>query len=270
MASKEPLFSRAVSYLGKGAPLQRQSNHVDFSELESSPNRPLFMEVLGLLPPYELEDVKAAYRSKAMRAHPDRGGDPGDFNRLKEAYDQALEYVAFCGSRRAWIAARVEPYILQEEVIAEVTRLGGHVEIERIAWMEKSCGDGFAHLAERLRRLHVHNVAAGDDFLKFLADRKAHFLMELDVTGSGVSSQGLRYLSEFDVLRRLNLSGTNVDSRSLQKLLKHLPSLEWLNVRNTKLGLWGRWSLKRAFPHVSVVTEPTPAIKPGNETVDHC
>ncbi|MCQ2004421.1 DnaJ domain-containing protein [Rhizobium sp. NRK18] len=31
--------------------------------------------------------VKAAYRSKAKTAHPDQGGDPGEFERLQAAYD---------------------------------------------------------------------------------------------------------------------------------------------------------------------------------------
>lgn len=248
--------------------MQRPVDNLKALKTEPAPDRPIFMEVLGLLPPYELEDVKAAYRSKAMQAHPDRGGDPGAFNRLKEAYDQALEFVAFCGSRKTWIAARVEPYVQQEAVIAEVLERGGRVEVERIAWMEKSCGDGFAHLAERLRRVFVHDVAEGDNFLKFLADHRVHFLMELDVTGSGISGSGLSHLSKFEVLRRLNLSGTKVDTKSLRALLKFLPSLEWLNVRNTRVGSLGRTWLRIAFPHVQVVTESTPDVTPGNVSIE--
>ncbi|HEY0981247.1 MULTISPECIES: hypothetical protein [unclassified Schlesneria] len=249
--------------------MQRQTDKVDVALQETGSERPAFMEVLGLLPPYEAADVKAAYRAKALLAHPDRGGDPADFNRLKDAYDQALEFVAFSGSRREWIAARVEPYLLQEEVVAEVIKRGGRVQVERIPWMEKSCGEDFAHLAERLRRIKLHHVADGDNFLKFLADHKAHFLVELDLTGSRITSQGLNHLSSFDVLRSLNLSGTGADARSLRKLLPCLPSLEWLNVRGTKLGWWNRFLLRRAFSHISIVTDPTPAVVPGSETVDH-
>ena len=37
------------------------------------------MVTLGLLPPYTLEDIRAAYREKAKTLHPDRGGTPADF-----------------------------------------------------------------------------------------------------------------------------------------------------------------------------------------------
>src|SRR5215831_2710613 len=150
---------------------------VEAAERKFPPGRPPFMAVLGLLPPYELADVKAAYRDKVLVAHPDRGGDTADFIRLKEAYDQAVEYTRFRSSRRAWIAAHVEPHLQQEEVIAEVLRRGGRVEVERFAWMEKSWGGGFPLLAERLRQVCVRNMADGDRFLAFLADHRPRYLV---------------------------------------------------------------------------------------------
>ena len=41
---------------------------------ESPDGRPDFMAMLGLMPPYALEDVKAAYLAKAKELHPDKGG----------------------------------------------------------------------------------------------------------------------------------------------------------------------------------------------------
>jgi hypothetical protein len=154
---------------------------------EFAPDRPSFMAVLGLLPPYELADVRAAYRDKVLVVHPDRGGDTADFIRLKQAYDQAVEYTTFHGSRRAWIAARVETHLQQEEVVAEVLRRGGRVEFERFGWMEKSFGEGFPLLAERLRHVYVRDMADGDRFLAFLADHRLPYLVGLDVAGSRVS-----------------------------------------------------------------------------------
>lgn len=226
------------------------------------------MSVLGLLPPYELDDIKAAYHDKGLRAHPDRGGDPVEFIRLKEAYDLAVEYVTFRGSRRAWVATQVELYVLREEVIAEVLRRGGRVEVERLDWVEKSWGDGFHLLAERVRHIFVHDMADGDDFLAFLVEHRLPCLLGLDVAGSRVSKLGLRCLAGYEVLRWLDVSGTDADGDTLRALLYSLPSLEWLNIRNTSVGWWARWRLRRARPRLQVVSEITPSVTPGNEPID--
>jgi hypothetical protein len=185
---------------------------------EFAPDRPAFMAVLGLLPPYELADVRAAYRDKVLVVHPDRGGDTADFIRLKQAYDQAVEYTTFHGSRRAWIAARVETHLQQEEVVAEVLRRGGRVEFEGFDWMEKSFGEGFPLLAERLRHVYVRDMADGDRFLAFLADHRLPYLVGLDVAGSRVSGEGLRRLMGYELMRWLDVSGTDVDCPALQSL----------------------------------------------------
>jgi hypothetical protein len=214
------------------------------------------MAVLGLLPPYTLEDVKAAYRDKVLQAHPDRGGNPADFVRLQEAYERAVEYASFRGDRRAWIAHQVEIHLRQEEIAAEVGRLGGVVQREAIDWLKHSLGDGFPLLADRMRLIRVHGVAAGDAFLAYLAEkpRRAPYLTELDVSGCGITDAGLAKLAGYEVLRRLDVSATAVTARGLRALLRTLPLLEWLNVGRTSLGWWSRWRLRRAFHKVEVVT----------------
>ena len=238
----------------------------DAANQELEIDRPSYMTVLGLLPPYELEDIKAAYRDKAKLAHPDHGGDPAEFMRIKEAYDQAVEYSTYRGSRRAWIAAQVEQYLRQEEVIAEVLRRGGRVEIERLDWIEKSWGEGFSYLADRLRHIYVRDMRDGDSFIKFLSDQKLSYLAGLDLSGSRASSDGLSRLAELEVLRWLDVSGTSAKRRTLKTILKKLESLEWLNVKNTRVGWLGRWLLRRAST-CKVVTEPSPAIQPGIATI---
>lgn len=47
--------------------------------------------VLGLDPSATLEDVRAAYRERIKQAHPDHGGDPEAFSRVREAYTAAKE-----------------------------------------------------------------------------------------------------------------------------------------------------------------------------------
>lgn len=43
--------------------------------------------VLGVLPGAPLDVCEAVYRARAKRAHPDHGGDPGEFRKLTEAIE---------------------------------------------------------------------------------------------------------------------------------------------------------------------------------------
>ena len=54
--------------------------------------------VLGIGPPFSLEQVRAAYRSRSKEVHPDLGGNPDEFVRLQSAYEQALRYCSSMGS----------------------------------------------------------------------------------------------------------------------------------------------------------------------------
>jgi hypothetical protein len=53
----------------------------------SSP--PWWATELGITPPFTYEKIKAAYRTRSMVTHPDRGGTNQAFARLKKAYDEA-------------------------------------------------------------------------------------------------------------------------------------------------------------------------------------
>ncbi len=208
--------------------------------------RPEFMTTLGLLPPYTLEDVKSAYREKVRHAHPDRGGAAADFVKLQEAYERALEYVAFCGDRRKWIAVQVECYLRQQEAAAEVARLGGQVEFEEIDWMKRFLGD-FASLADQLRIIRLRNTAADDAFVTFLAEQppRTPYLRELDLAGTCVTDKGLQALARLGLLRRLDLSGTEVTGRGVRAVLEAaLPALEEIGLASTRVGWLSRWRLR--------------------------
>jgi hypothetical protein len=47
-------------------------------------------QVLGLRAPCSVEDIKTAYRRRALGVHPDRGGSPGEFQAVETAYRQLL------------------------------------------------------------------------------------------------------------------------------------------------------------------------------------
>ncbi len=44
------------------------------------------LEVLGIRAPCTVEDIKEAYRRRAFQVHPDRGGTPGEFRAVEDAY----------------------------------------------------------------------------------------------------------------------------------------------------------------------------------------
>ena len=48
-------------------------------------------ETLGLEPGADPEAVRRAYRERVKETHPDRGGDPGAFIRVREAYERLCE-----------------------------------------------------------------------------------------------------------------------------------------------------------------------------------
>jgi hypothetical protein len=48
-------------------------------------------ETLGVKPDANEEQIKAAYRQKALKQHPDKGGDREKWNKVQEATDQALQ-----------------------------------------------------------------------------------------------------------------------------------------------------------------------------------
>jgi hypothetical protein len=49
---------------------------------------------LGLTSRASAEEVKGAYRKRALALHPDRGGDPAQFRALHAAYEEALRRLA--------------------------------------------------------------------------------------------------------------------------------------------------------------------------------
>lgn len=43
--------------------------------------------MLGVDPKATTEEIKKAYRKKAIKLHPDKGGDPEKFKELAESYE---------------------------------------------------------------------------------------------------------------------------------------------------------------------------------------
>lgn len=212
------------------------------------------MVKLGLLPPYTLEDVDAAYRDKAKAVHPDRSGSAAAFNELREAVECARAHVQIRQGRRQWLAVNVDRYVRQEEVCGEIRRRGGEVELEDINWLKQSLGD-CAVVTERLRGIRLRDQADADSFLDYLAQNRPalEYLVRLDLAGCSVSDNGMWQLRLFSELKHLNLARTSITDAAL-RVIPVLPNLERLNLTGTAIGCWARYRLRRACRQLVIVT----------------
>jgi hypothetical protein len=60
---------------------------------------PSFLKLLGFAEiPADVEEVKTRYRNLALKFHPDQGGNAEDFDMLKRASEQAMQYMALRNS----------------------------------------------------------------------------------------------------------------------------------------------------------------------------
>ncbi len=242
-------FTRKGPQLNAG----RSPNEGRTADLDATERRPDYMHVLGLLPPYSLEDIHKAYRVLAAAAHPDKGGSAEEFVKIQDAYHKAQQHVQFCKGRREWMASLVEPYAKQQVVVAEIHRRHGHVEIEKIDWMQHSFGD-FATLADRLRRIDLHDSADADEFLKFLTEHHEclRFLDEIDLAGSDVTDAGLVHIAQIHSLKRLNVSRTRITAIGLTAI-GELPELVSIDLAGIRFNWWDRRAIRNKLPRAKVV-----------------
>ena len=162
----------------------------------SDSDLPACLAVLGLRPPLTLEDVKQCYLAKAFTMHPDRGGNPEEFVRLKQAFEEANEYVKFRAGKLEWLASKIDAYAQQQEVVTAAIERGGEAEMEETDWLRKSFGEDFGHVADKLVSLRLRGPAADDTFailLGFRADSLKD-LATLDLVGGAITDEGLLQL----------------------------------------------------------------------------
>jgi hypothetical protein len=205
--------------------------------------RPEFMVLLGLLPPYALEDVKQAYRAKVQSAHPDRGGSLEHFRSLQQAYEQAQEYVKFCTSRRAWIAAQMEKYLVQQEVESKLQSYGADVVTHISDWLQKSYGD-FAELTTSMAEIRLVDSEFGRDALDLIVvnHRVLASLKRLVLRQCHLSDDDVLRLTCFQLLEHLDVGGNPVTGRSVDVAVG-VPTLKSMVIDDTAVGLWGRTRL---------------------------
>jgi VanZ family protein len=226
--------------------------------LSASDGRPEFIARLGLLLPCTVDDVKSAYRDRVKSAHPDAGGSAVGFTQLQADYEAALEYARFHAGRRGWLAANVERYNAQQEVISEIERLGGIVETERPAWIAREIGDDFAQLLDTITGVRLTGPLVGLEEIQYLTDRRGVLanLRRLDLSDSRSDHQAVERLAVFTTLHELNLSGTNIEDRTAS-VLAELPALRRVNLADTFVSLLAQWRLRRRRPDLELITGPS-------------
>ncbi|MCG8451195.1 MAG: hypothetical protein MI725_16630 [Pirellulales bacterium] len=210
------------------------------SRSQNSPDgRPDFMVLLGLGPPYALEDVKAAYLDKAKEMHPDHGGSPEEFDALHKAYEQAQQYLDFRSDRRGWIANQMQGYLGVQEVIEKLEDFfGAEVTSDAIDWLKKSFGD-FAQLTENIVSIHLEGSDKADEMIRYMVEHASELgsLHQLDLPNCKVSDQAVLELEVFQQLQHLDLSGTPV-TKDATWIVDAILGLESLELRGTRVGWW--------------------------------
>ena len=85
-----------VHPLGRGFRDEVRALYADLFEGESIPHSgpgvPHWSDLLGVDPPFHIDKIRDAYRSRSKKAHPDVGGSHAEFVRLQAAYEEAVEY----------------------------------------------------------------------------------------------------------------------------------------------------------------------------------
>jgi hypothetical protein len=227
-------------------------------------DRPSFAVVLGVLPPYTLDDVKRAYLAKVKYAHPDRGGDRADFDRVQTAFEQANEYLAFRGDRRQWIAARMEEYVAVELLVARLRDLGATVETTMHDWVKRSFGE-FAGLTETIAGIHLERSANAAALIDLLTSERTVLagLKHLTLLDCGVTDALALQLRVHVNLTHLDLSKNPITARVALALPDWLPHLHEFNLSGVQLGWWPRIKLRRRLSQ-RLANRPPSVLHPAN------
>jgi len=231
--------------------------------IPDSPPRPEFAVSLGLLPPYTMDDVKRAYLEKVKQAHPDRGGDRHDFDRIQHAFEQANEYLRFRSDRRQWIAARMEEYLAVETLIETLQGIGAKVETNMLDWVRRSFGD-FADLTETITGVRLENSDRVGELIDTLVRERGNLpgLRKLELPGCPVDNLGALDLRALKSINSLDLSRTKITDRALT-VVDFLPELVSLEIERTAIGWWAKRRVERLLKKRRQ-SRPDPVFHPVN------
>lgn len=91
----DPMWARAWMRVLRGqAPWPSRASTMSRGEVAASSPPGSIWATLGVPRSATLEDVKAAYRKRALETHPDHGGDAEEFKRVVRAWREAQKRLA--------------------------------------------------------------------------------------------------------------------------------------------------------------------------------
>lgn len=233
--------------------------------VEAAKQRPSFMELLHLLPPYTVDDVVSAYeqRSKQLEEAPET--DPSVSAKLQSAYERALDHARFQESRRAWLGGRVDVFQDRQQLLAAIEEAGGHSTLQPADSYLYEYGDDFAEILRKLVAVHLTGPLVNDESLSWLATENAALgeIRLLDLSGAKVTDVGLAGLPSLTGLRCLDIRETGAPG-SVVDILTTLPSLEWVHVGGTSVGKLASRRLKQGLPRLTIATGADEPIPPAD------
>ena len=115
------------------------------------------------------------------------------------------------------------------------------MQIESLHWFSDEVGADFAQVLERVVGLELTGPKFNDAKVIDLLRREPlrAYLHKLSLAGSSITTNGLRGIGRFPVLRELDLSGTRVGNRALT-VVNNMPELEKIDVSGSRVGILGR------------------------------
>ncbi|MEM1304339.1 MAG: hypothetical protein AAGG46_05565, partial [Planctomycetota bacterium] len=186
-----------------------------------------FLKSLGLSLPVTVDDVKQAFYARAKETHPDHRGDSQEFQRVQQAFDEALRYAETNGKRLPWLGAQLPLYVAQERVVVMVEGWGGKAHIRQLTWLEDTVGEDFAQLADRLDEIDLSGCGIGDrELLELFDDTDGlRYLERLNLSNTAVTDTGVMTIMKCNQLRWVDLRGTDV-SYAMRRRIAKLPQVE--------------------------------------------
>jgi hypothetical protein len=232
---------------------------------EVAAQRPSFMELLHLLPPYTVDDVISAYQEQTKQIDKADDSDPLAAQRLQSAYERALDHARFQESRRQWLGGRIEVFQERQRLIADIDAAGGTVTLQPADAYLYEYGADFAEVLRKLVGVYLTGESVIDGLLEWLNTGNACLteIRVLDLSSSRVTSRGLEGVASLTGLRCLDLRGTDVSANVVDSLTT-LHALEWLHVGATAIGALSRQRLKKKLPRLTIATKADEAIPPAD------